>query len=122
MTDGPSHSSEVALGIDVGGTKVALGLVDAEGRLSEASRIENRAARGAVDLLRRVADEARRLAATAGPAGVAAVGVGLCEVIDLRGPGAEYRVRTMVAPAGPRRSLAARAGGRGVRRSRGGAR
>jgi glucokinase len=109
MTDGAGHSSEVALGIDVGGTKVALGLVDAEGRLSEASRIENRAARGADDLLRRVADEARRLAARAGPAGVAAVGLGLCEVIDLEGqvrssafvPWSRRQVLAALSPLGP---------------------
>ena len=85
MTDGAGPGSDVALGIDVGGTKVALGLVDAAGRLAEASRIENRAAHGADHLLQQVAGEARRLAAAAGPAGVAAVGVGLCELIDLEG-------------------------------------
>jgi glucokinase len=85
MTDGAGPGSDVALGIDVGGTKVAFGLVDAAGRLAEASRIENRVAHGADDLLQQVASEARRLAAAAGSAGVAAVGVGLCELIDLEG-------------------------------------
>ena len=85
MTGQGGSFSEVALGVDVGGTKVAFGLVDAVGRLAEASRIENRKAQSADDLLQQVADEARRLAATAGPAGVAAVGVGICELIDLDG-------------------------------------
>jgi len=100
MTDGAGLGSDVALGIDVGGTKVALGLVDAEGRLSGASRIENRAARGAGDLLRRVAGEARRLAAEAGPAGVAAVGVGICELVDLEG-----RVRSSASVSWSRRQI-----------------
>jgi glucokinase len=109
VTDGADLSSEVALGIDVGGTKVALGLVDAEGRLSEGSRIENRTARGADDLLRRVAKEARRLAAEAGPAGVAAVGVGICELVDAEGqvrssasvPWSRRQVLAALSPLGP---------------------
>jgi glucokinase len=91
MTGGAGLSSEVALGIDVGGTKVALGLVDAAGQLRQASRIETGAASTAADLLPRVAEEARRLAAEAGPAGVTAVGVGMCELVDPAG-----EVRTSV--------------------------
>ena len=100
MTDGAGPGPDVALGIDVGGTKVALGLVDAAGRLTEASRIENRTAHSADDLLQHVADEARRLAAAAGPAGVAAVGVGLCELIDLEG-----QVRSSVSIPWSRRQI-----------------
>ena len=109
MTGRVDRSPAVALGIDVGGTKVALGLVDAAGRVMETSRIKNRTADSADGLLKRVTDEARRLARTAGSDEVAAVGVGLCELIDLQGqvrssasvPWSRQQILDALSPIGP---------------------
>lgn len=75
----------LAVGIDVGGTKVALGIVDASGRIGRTDRIENRAAGGQQQLLATVVDRARKLVAEAPSGAVAAVGVGLPELVDLDG-------------------------------------
>jgi glucokinase len=74
--------SSTAIGVDVGGTKVALGLVAPDGTLRSRGRIENREAGGSDELLALVADRCRELTAD-GEA--AALGVALCEVIDLDG-------------------------------------
>jgi glucokinase len=74
---------KTAIGIDVGGTKVALGLVDENGRLSSPRRIANLDAHDPQALLALVASEVRSLVAAAGP--VTAVGVGVCELVDSTG-------------------------------------
>lgn len=74
--------SPSAIGVDVGGTKVALGLVATDGELRSPSRIENRAAGGTDALLSLIAERCRELAADEG---VRALGVALCEVLDLDG-------------------------------------
>ena len=74
--------SPSAIGVDVGGTKVALGLVATDGGLRSASRIENHAAGGTDALLTLIAERSRELAADDG---VTALGVALCEVLDLDG-------------------------------------
>jgi glucokinase len=75
----------LAVGIDVGGTKVALGIVDALGSIGRTDRIENREAGGPRQLLATVVDRARRLVAEAPDGAVAAIGVALPELVDTQG-------------------------------------
>ncbi|MFM7718696.1 MAG: ROK family protein [Actinomycetota bacterium] len=84
-------SGPLALGIDVGGTKVALGLVGADGTLAAFERVEHGDV-ARVELLAWVAARAAAFAATAGA--VAAVGVVVPEVVD---PSGELRSATTVA-------------------------
>lgn len=77
-------SMPTALGIDVGGTKAALGVITADGRLLRSARVNNRDAATAADLLAMVASAARDLASPASP-GLAGVGVGVPEMVDLSG-------------------------------------
>ena len=94
-----------AIGVDVGGTKVALGLVDVDGKVVRRERIENREARDAAALLARVAVAARELAdSTAVP-----VGVGICELVDRSGeirsavtiPWTRTEIVDALSPVGP---------------------
>ena len=72
----------VAIGIDVGGTKIAAGLVDTRERRGAAapSSVPTRPERGGEAVLADCACLAGRLGATALP-----VGVGICEVVGLDG-------------------------------------
>ena len=71
----------IALGIDVGGTKIAAGLVDvARGEVVRSERVATRPERGGSAVLADCAELAGRL----GGDGVA-VGVGICEVVDRDG-------------------------------------
>jgi glucokinase len=71
----------VAVGIDVGGTKIAAGLVDVErGEVVRWERTATRPERGGAAVLADCAELAGRL----GGEGVA-VGVGICEVVDRSG-------------------------------------
>ena len=90
---GTAASSAPAIGIDVGGTKTALGIVRPDGTLGPAHRIENAEAGGPGDLLAHVAECARHLASQVPAEAVAAVGVGLPELVDL---GGEVRSATSV--------------------------
>ena len=75
-----------AIGIDIGGTKIALGLVSAEGRLSEAGRIENREARDFGELLDRIVETVRALSDSPALAdGAAGIGVSTCELVGRDG-------------------------------------
>jgi glucokinase len=74
--------SPAAIGIDVGGTKTALGLVGPDGTVGSLERIENRDAGSSSELLTLVADRCRALAAVARPV---AIGVALPEVLDPAG-------------------------------------
>ena len=70
-----------ALGIDVGGTKIAAGVVDVEtGAVRERRVVPTHPQRGGVPVL----DECVALAAELG-GGTLPVGVGLCELVDLSG-------------------------------------
>lgn len=70
-----------AVGIDVGGTKIAAGLVDVEsGRLVERRQVPTRPERGGAAVL---ADCATLAAELGG--GELPVGIGLCELVDLAG-------------------------------------
>ena len=70
-----------AVGIDVGGTKIAAGLVDVEhGRVLEREELPTRPERGGREVLADCAALAEAFDARALP-----VGIGLCELIDLAG-------------------------------------
>jgi glucokinase len=75
MPDGP-----VALGIDVGGTKVALVLLDGAGTVLAERRLMNRDHPNTEALLDAVAGEAITLAEST--PGVRGVGVGICELVS----------------------------------------
>ena len=71
----------VALGIDVGGTKIAAGLVDVDtGTVHERRLLPTRPGRGGEAVL----DDCAALAAELG-GGRLPVGIGLCELVDLAG-------------------------------------
>ena len=74
----------VALGIDVGGTKVALALVRGDGTVLSERRVTNREHADTAALLEAVAAEAASLA-QGSPGVIEAVGVGICELVDLTG-------------------------------------
>ena len=70
-----------AVGIDVGGTKIAAGLVETgSGRLLEREEVPTRPKRGGVAVLADCAALARALGGGEQP-----VGIGLCELVDLDG-------------------------------------
>ncbi len=70
------------LGIDLGGTKTAVGVVDREGSLIRRAERPTPASRGARAVLANVIDLARSMIAATGD--IAAVGVGSAGVIDAR--------------------------------------
>ena len=71
----------VALGIDVGGTKIAAGVVEADtGTVHERRLLPTRPERGGKAVL----DDCAGLAAELG-GGTLPVGIGLCELVDLAG-------------------------------------
>jgi glucokinase len=70
-----------AVGIDVGGTKIAAGLVDLEsGRLLERLQVPTHPERGGAAVLEDCAALAEELGG-----GELSVGIGLCEIVDLTG-------------------------------------
>jgi glucokinase len=76
------HSDEpfTALGIDVGGTKIAAGLVCfPQGRVKAAQTIETRAERSSESVLR---DMVQLAGAVALNSNIDALGIGLCEIVD----------------------------------------
>ncbi len=74
-----------ALGIDIGGTKIAAGLVDESGLITYRRIVATPAADGAAAILAAVIDLARSVLAAAGRAGIAvdAVGVGSAGHVDV---------------------------------------
>jgi glucokinase len=76
-----------AIGIDVGGTKTALGIVTADGGLSGSRRIANREARDFSILLDEVAATAGELCASIGRSAGEVVGIGVatCELVSRDG-------------------------------------
>jgi glucokinase len=76
----------IALGIDVGGTKVAFVLLDAQGGVVGERKLPNRRYPDAGDLLEAVARASHALADTRPPgATLEGVGVGICELVGLSG-------------------------------------
>jgi glucokinase len=108
-----------AVGVDVGGTKIAAGLVELEnGRVLEREEIATRPGREGAEILADCAELAGRFGGAELP-----VGVGLCELVDLGGRPAsgdtiDWRGLDLTAAFGPRFTLdsdvraAARAEGR----------
>lgn len=87
-------ASKAAIGIDVGGTKVALGVVSSDATLSARRRIANSDLPDARALLATVAAETRDLAeALEDGIDLVGVGVGICELVDL---GGEIRSSTSI--------------------------
>jgi glucokinase len=77
--------ARVALGIDVGGTKVALVLLDADGAVTAERRIVNRQYPDSTALLEAVAGAATALADGLPAGTLEGVGVGICELVGLTG-------------------------------------
>src|SRR5262245_57692894 len=83
-----SDASQCCLGLDVGGTKIAAGLVCLpEGQILARKTIATQPGRGGRAVLDDVVHLAGELAkeATARGSSVAAVGLGVCELVDRRG-------------------------------------
>ncbi|MFO7633045.1 MAG: ROK family protein [Caldilinea sp.] len=78
---------EVAIGIDVGGTKIAAGLVDRQGQVMLRRTAPTDAAQGGLAVLDKALSLAQSLSASANTEGWGVVGVGmsLCELVDLHG-------------------------------------
>jgi glucokinase len=72
-----------AIGVDVGGTKIAAGLVGSDGRLIARACVPTRAARPGREVLRDAVALAEEIAADAG--GVTAVGIAVPEIVDADG-------------------------------------
>jgi glucokinase len=71
----------LSIALDVGGTKIAAGLVDAVGRLRTRRSLPTRPERGGAAVLAECQGLVRELAAEAGGAPIG-VGVSLCELVD----------------------------------------
>jgi glucokinase len=70
-------SASLAVGVDIGGTKIAVGAVDASGRLDRLTHLAT-----ASTSLDELADAVARTVDGRGPHGV---GIGICEVVDAEG-------------------------------------
>jgi glucokinase len=82
-----------AIGIDVGGTKVAVGVVSRSGQLLASHRLEVAAAASFASLLEETAARARELSAGLGAGRVVGVGVGMPELVD---PAGEVRTSSVI--------------------------
>ncbi|MEJ5250129.1 ROK family protein [Caldilinea sp.] len=78
---------EVAIGLDVGGTKIAAGLIDRHGKVLMRRTVPTDAAQGGMAVLEKSLGLAQALRASAEAEGykVAGVGVSVCELVDLQG-------------------------------------
>ena len=82
-----------AIGIDVGGTKVAVGVVTRSGQLLASHRLEVAVAASFASLLEETAARARELSRGLGADRVAGVGVGMPELVD---PAGEVRTSSVI--------------------------
>ncbi len=80
-------AADVAIALDIGGTKIAAALVDGHGRMAQRRSMPTNAADGGPAVLERSLAVARQMYATATGAGyrVAGAGISLCELVDLTG-------------------------------------
>lgn len=108
MSHGDSRRDGVAIGIDVGGTKVAMGLVTAKGELSAVERLTVAESPSFATLLTTIAGRAAQLVSSGGEEDVTCLGVGLPELVDLDGE----VVSASIVPWG-RKELMATLGGIG---------
>ncbi|MCS6825596.1 MAG: ROK family protein [Caldilinea sp.] len=78
---------EVAIGLDVGGTKIAAGLIDRHGKVLVRRTVPTDAAQGGMAVLKKALGLAQALRASAEAEGykVAGVGVSVCELVDPQG-------------------------------------
>jgi glucokinase len=90
----PEH--DFVLGIDFGGTKIALATATLDGRLVESDRLETDAGRGAVQAVERALARADELLSTA-----ARNGGGRCLAVSAVSPGIVYEDRVALAPNVP---------------------
>ena len=72
---------KIAVGIDLGGTKIALGRVDEDGALLELARYETRTRQGHAAVIDQVVEGIRRLGAGAS-ANVSGIGIGVAGQVD----------------------------------------
>ena len=94
MISTPQDSSAgAAIGIDVGGTKVAVGVVTRAGELLASHRLEVAAAPSFASLLDEAAARARELRKVLGEERVVGVGVGMPELVD---PAGEVRTSSVI--------------------------
>lgn len=95
--------SRHAIGIDLGGTKIAAGLVELPAaRIITREIIPTRPERGGDAVLRDTLDVARRLQAHADRIGasVSGIGIGICELVNLEGElRSEYLIKWQGLPA-----------------------
>jgi glucokinase len=90
----PEH--DFVLGIDFGGTKIALATATLDGRLVESDRLETEAGRGAVQAVERALARADELLSAA-----ARNGGGRCLAVSAVSPGIVYEDRVALAPNVP---------------------
>jgi glucokinase len=82
----PEHGESKAIGVDIGGTKIAVGIVAADGRLLDLRRIVTREVRDFSLLLTQVAETVGQLHATMdGADEVVDIGVAACELVNRDG-------------------------------------
>lgn len=81
-----SSSNRVSIGLDVGGTKIAGGLMDGQGTIIERQVAGTQAAEGAVAVLERMLDAVRYLVSVASDRNLTVIGVGVATpgVVDVR--------------------------------------
>jgi glucokinase len=87
---------DFVLGIDFGGTKIALATATLDGRLLESDRLDTDAGNGATQAVDRAVARAEELAAT-----TAANGGGHCVAVSAVSPGIVYEDRVALAPNVP---------------------
>jgi glucokinase len=76
-------SAPIVLGVDLGGTKLAVGLVDSTGRLLHADRAPTLSHEGPARIVQRLIELCRRVMEVGAPAGnIAAIGIGCAGQID----------------------------------------
>ena len=80
-TDGARHDGLVA-GVDLGGTKVQLSLVEPDGTVAHSLRLATDAARGPDGVIGSITDGVRELTRQAGTRAVIGVGVGVAGQVD----------------------------------------
>ena len=73
------QSNERTIGIDIGGTKTALALVDENGRICQRLAFPTDAQRGFRDALDRITDAIARLLTEASDTTPSLVGIGMCD-------------------------------------------
>ena len=76
--------SELALAVDIGGTKILVGLIDARGTIVVSRQVATPAREGAEAIIAAVAGLARQVLADA-PSGVSRCGVGTAGVVGEQG-------------------------------------